>query len=372
MIRTFIFPGDTFGGHEIMSLKMIRSLRNQKINVHCHVSHRNRRLIEELKEADATVHLACFYNSKLDHVLGFFNPWILANVFQLRLDKSRRQHLILVNGTAVANHGTTLAVAFYGWFYGMRCTMYIPMLHTAQELGFNFIKMKVYDASIKRSLNLMSDIWTIDDVWRNRVLTEKRGVKAYLIRNFVEPLYGNNKQIAKSDGCIELCFVGRVEKKQKGLDYLVEILKNIETDKEILMHIVGDGLDLNWLKNQTLNGNFRSKIKFKFYGWVSSPLHILAGCDALIISSRIEGVPLVAIESLMVGTPVFAFAIPGIIGLVSDDFVAAPFSIEEFSNKLNAFLLKQRVSSKLSRNLIELTDKGRFELELNCAINGVS
>lgn len=371
-MRTFIFPGDTFGGHEIMSLKMIRSLRNQKINVHCHVSHRNRRLIEKLKEADATVHLACFYNSKFDHVLGFFNPWVLANIYQLRLVKNRRQHLILVNGTAVANHGTTVAVAFYGWFYGMRCSMYIPMLHSSQELGFNFIKSKFYDASIRRSLNLMSDIWTIDNIWSNRVLTEGRRIKTYVIRNFVEPLHQNKKQILKSGGCIELCFVGRVERKQKGLDYLIDILKNIETNKEILMHIVGDGSDLNWLKNETLNGEFRSKIKFKFHGWVSTPLQILSGCDALIISSRVEGVPLVAIESLMVGTPVFAFAIPGIVGLVSDDFIAAPFSIEEFSNKLNSFLLKQRAASEVSRNLIELTDIGRFELELNYAINGVS
>jgi glycosyltransferase involved in cell wall biosynthesis len=303
-------------------------------------------------------------------VLGFLNPLVLVNIYQLRLVKSRRQHVILVNGTAVANHGTTLAVAFYGWFYGIRCSMYIPMLHTAQELGFNFIKSKFYDASIGRSLNLMSDIWTIDNVWSDRVLTESRSIKTYVIRNFVEPLCKNKKQIINFGQCIDLCFVGRVEKRQKGLDYLIDILENIETNKEILMHIVGDGTDLEWLKNETLNGKFRSKIRFKFHGWVSTPLQILSNCDALIISSRVEGVPLVAIESLMVGTPVFAFAIPGIIGLVSDDFIKKPFSIEEFSKKLNSFLFDQRSASKVSRNIIELTDLSRFEIELNCAING--
>lgn len=371
-MTAFIFPSDTFGGHEIMALKMIRLLRNQKIDVHCHVSHRNRRLIEKLKEADATVHLASFYNSRFDHVLGFLNPWILVNIYQLRLAKGRHQHLILVNGSAIANHGTTLAVAFYAWFYGMRCSMYIPMLHTAQELGLNIIKTQLYDASVRRSLKLMSDIWTIDNVWSDRVLIANRRSKTYVIRNFVEPLFKNEKQAIKPSQGVELCFVGRLEKKHKGLDYLIGILENIKTSKEILMHIVGDGSDLDWLKNETLNGRFRSHIKFKFHGWVSTPLQIVSGCDALIISSRVEGVPLVAIEALMVGTPVFAFAIPGIRSIVGNEFVVTPFVIEEFSEKLSTFLLKPRATLEVSRNLMELMDASRFELELSCAISGAS
>lgn len=365
-MRAFIFPSDTFGGHEIMSLKIIRSMRNQKTNVHCYVSPGNKRLIEKLKEAGATVHLTSLFNSKFDHVLGFLNPWILANIYQLRLVKGHCQHLILVNGTAVANHGTTLAVAFFAWFYGIRCSMYIPMLHTAQELGLSKIKTQFYEASTRRSLKVMSDIWTIDKVWSDRVSSINGKIKTYVIRNYVEPL--NAKQTLTSSRGIELCFVGRIAKKHKGLDYLIGILENIETSREILMHIVGDGADMDWLKNEATNGRFRSQIRFKFHGWVSNPLQIVSNCDALIISSRVEGVPLVAIEALMVGIPVFAFAIPGIRGLVSNEFIATPFLIKEFSEKLNAFLLKPRAALTMSRNLTELTDITRFECELNCAI----
>lgn len=367
MMRTFIFPGNTFGGHEIMSLKMIRSLRNQKINIHCHVSYRNKRLIEKLKEADATVHIACFFNSKFDHVFGYFNPWVLANIYQLRLVKGP---LILVNGTAILNHATTLAAAFHAWFHGIRCSMYIPMLHTARELALNPVKTHFYDASVRRALKSMSDIWTIDGVWSDRVRKVCSTCKTHVIRNFVESIFPKEKRIPESDQAVALCFVGRIEKKHKGLDYLMEILHNIKTGKEILVHIVGDGSDLGWLKKETRNARFRSRISFRFHGWIPNPLQVVSGCDALIISSRVEGVPLVAIESLMVGTPVFAFAIAGITGLVGNEFLASPFLVEEFAENLNSFL-QNSAGFRASHDLAEFTDASRFERELNCAVSGV-
>ena len=363
----FIFPSDTFGGHEMMSLKMIRLLREQKADVHCYVSRRNKQLIEKLAQAGVPVRLAGFYNSKLDHVFGYFNPWILANIYQLRLAKGP---LVLVNGTAILNHATTLAAAFHAWLYGIRCSMYIPMLHTARELDLNPVKTHFYDASVRRALKSMSDIWTIDGVWSDRVMKVCSMCKTYVIRNFVEPAFPKAKRIPESDQAVALCFVGRIEKKHKGLDFLMGILQNINTGKEILMHIVGDGSDLDWLKNETLNARFRSRISFRFHGWISNPLQIVSSCDALIISSRVEGVPLVVIESLMVGTPVFAFSIPGITGLVGNEFLASPFLVEEFAEKLNAFL-QNREGFRASRDLAEFSDASRFERELNCAVSGV-
>lgn len=366
-MMTFVFPGDSFGGHEIMAFKMIQSLQKQKTPVHCLVSHRNARLIERLTQAGVPVRLAAFYNSKLDHVLGYFNPWILANIYQLRRVKDP---LVLVNGTAILNHATTLAAAFHAWLYGMRCSLYIPMLHTARELDMNPVKTHFYDASVRRALKSMSDIWTIDRVWSDRVMKSCSTCKTYVIRNFVEPAFPNTKRVPESDQEVALCFVGRIEKKHKGLDYLMGILRNIETGKEILIHIVGDGSDLDWLKSETLHARFKSRISFRFHGWISNPLQIVSSCDALIISSRVEGVPLVAIESLMVGTPVFAFAIPGIEGLVGKEFLASPFLVKEFAEKLNAFL-KNGARFRASRDLTEFTDASRFERELNCTVRGV-
>lgn len=366
----FIFPSDTFGGHEIMSHKIIQSLQNQRINVHCYVSHSNKRLVERLKGDQITIHLMRFYNSKFDRLLGFLNPWIAVNIYQLRSIKDQYKHVIVVNGNAVSNHGTTLAVAFLSSVYKIRSSMYIPMIHTASELGLSTIKALFYEASIRRALNSVSDIWIIDNEWRDRVLCISNKFKTYVIKNWVEHFPQNDKPILKLHYGVELCFVGRIEKRQKGLDYLIKLLEEVETNKEILMHIVGDGPDLDWLKMKVKNGLFKSKIKFKFHGWVSKPIQIISGCDAMIIPSRVEGMPLVAIESLMIGTPIFAFSIPGIRNLVSDEFIAPPFLVKELSEKLNTFLLKPRSSPKPSSNLIELMDVSRFEHELNCAITG--
>lgn len=364
----FIFPCDTFGGHEIMSLKMIRVLQERKTEVHCYVSRRNKRLIDKLREANATLHLTSFFNSKLDLLLGFLNPWILANIYQLRSVRGGYNHLVLVNGNAVANHGTTLAVAFYSRACGIRSSMYIPMLHTSTELGLNIAKATFYEASVKRALKFMSDIWTIDQVWSDRAIRINNEIKCHVIRNLVEPTCLDQKQEPRSSGNVELCFVGRVEKRQKGLDYLVELLERIRLSTEITMHIVGDGPDLDWLKNEVSNRTLESRIRFSFHGWVSSPLSIVSDSDALIMTSRVEGVPLVAIEALMVGTPVFAFAIPGVKELLGEEFVATPFLVEELSDKLNEFLIRPRGALGRNQHLTDLMDMHRFERELNRAI----
>jgi glycosyltransferase involved in cell wall biosynthesis len=371
-VIAFIFPSETFGGHEKMSLRMIESLQSQRTSIHCYVSHRNERLLEKLKEISATVHITRFWNSRFDIVLSFFNPNILFNIFHLRNLEGTHRHLILVNGNGVANHATTLAVCFYAWRWKIRATMYIPMVHTAAELKLNVIKAWFYEASIKRSIKFVSDVWTIDEEWTKRVLNVKPGAKTCVIRNLVKPVHLSVKN--KSTNLLihsrkmELCFVGRVEKVQKGLDYLLNILGNLEVTGNVLVHIVGDGPDLDWLKHETINRDFNSKVVFKFHGWISNPIEIVSNCDAVIMPSRVEGVPLAAIEALMVGTPVFAFAIPGVIGLVENKFLARPFLVDEFSEKLNAFLLNPRPLNEANGELNKLMDSRRFECELNCAI----
>lgn len=107
------------------------------------------------------------------------------------------------------------------------------------------------------------------------------------------------------DGALRLVCAGRLHP-QKGYDRLIEALTNFTPDHPWHLLILGDGAEKETLQAQInalgLNNNIT------LYGAVSNPWHIIAAADALLLPSRWEGMPNVALEALSCGTPVIAHA----------------------------------------------------------------
>jgi len=89
---------------------------------------------------------------------------------------------------------------------------------------------------------------------------------------------------------------------QKGFDRIISILKNF---KDVHLTILGDGPEYNNLKE--IAGKLGLKKSVNFKGYVKNPHSYIAASDYFILPSRWEGLPNVALESLVVGTPVISF-----------------------------------------------------------------
>jgi glycosyltransferase involved in cell wall biosynthesis len=110
---------------------------------------------------------------------------------------------------------------------------------------------------------------------------------------------GASRQLLGAEDQFVVGFVGRmVAIKQPAM--FVELLASMPDVRGVLL---GDGPLRNGL---ALPGNAQA------YGSVHEPWKYLAGMDALVLCSKREGCPLVALEAFAAGVPVVGFDVPGI------------------------------------------------------------
>jgi len=111
-----------------------------------------------------------------------------------------------------------------------------------------------------------------------------------------------------------IVWVGRISE-VKNLPLLFEIYKYISSQYELV--IVGDGNDklLNELKRKAKSMNIEDRVHF--IGSRKNPYPYINNADALILTSKEEGLPTVIIEALILHTPVFGVDIPAVNELLS-------------------------------------------------------
>jgi glycosyltransferase involved in cell wall biosynthesis len=95
--------------------------------------------------------------------------------------------------------------------------------------------------------------------------------------------------------------VGRLSR-QKGYDRLLEMLTPLPRDAHVM--IFGEGEERASLEAQSRTLGLAERITLA--GFEANPAPWIAGADALLLPSRWEGLPNVALEALACGTPVIA------------------------------------------------------------------
>ncbi|MEQ8356252.1 MAG: glycosyltransferase [Kiloniellaceae bacterium] len=125
----------------------------------------------------------------------------------------------------------------------------------------------------------------------------------------------------RSEGIgLRFAAAGRLHR-QKGFDRLIELF--IELPDDARLTIYGEGEDQAALLQQIHDRGLNQRIILA--GFTDKLAAALAGADACVISSRWEGLPNVALESLAVGTPVIATPESGGIAELAD--AAAPGAV---------------------------------------------
>ncbi len=100
--------------------------------------------------------------------------------------------------------------------------------------------------------------------------------------------------------------IGRLEPR-KGLDLAIEALACVT---DATMEIVGEGCERGRLEELVRRRGLGARVRF--HGYVEDPRDVLATADAIVCSSREEGLGIALLEGMAMGRPVVAFAVGGV------------------------------------------------------------
>lgn len=112
----------------------------------------------------------------------------------------------------------------------------------------------------------------------------------------------------------DLVFLGRLTY-QKNPERLIEIMKDIvKNHNSIKLAIIGEGELKETLKEMIKSNKLEKNVEM--LGFLKNPYKILSETKFLILTSRFEGTPMVALEAMALGIPVISTYTDGMIDII--------------------------------------------------------
>ena len=228
--------------------------------------------------------------------------------------RALRRNLDEVGGHVVHTHGYRSAViAALAGAGGQRLPV-VRTVHGAPEVA-GFSRLALYD-----QLGKAADRWcgavriaVSEDLARR--LNPHRPLR--VIHNGVEAPATTDgpRPAAFRPGLQNLVAVGRLDV-VKQLDVAIRALSDERLRTQAVLHLVGEGPELEPLT--ALAASLGVAEHVVFHGFRNDALDFIRHADALVMSSRHEGIPYVLLEALAVGTSVVATAVGGIPEVIRD------------------------------------------------------
>lgn len=229
---------------------------------------------------------------------------------------------------------------------------FITTVHSDLMYEFQGKKKFIYAKIEKLTLKYADFIIPVSNNLKEK-LTDRHGKEDDKIKLIYNGIGINTSivNIKKRDEKFKFLFVGRlveiknVELLLQGLDY---INKN---GKDFVCNIIGDGEDLEKLKNMTKDLGLESKVRF--LGYRNDIQEFMVKSNVLILTSKMEGIPITIIEAFANKLPVISTAVGGVLEMIVNGETGVLFDLEnkdEFNRVLLDLVENKYDLDKLSDN----------------------
>ncbi len=111
---------------------------------------------------------------------------------------------------------------------------------------------------------------------------------------------------------VTFAVVGRLDRR-KGVDLALAALERVP---EAQLEVIGDGAERSSLENLARRSGIAARVTF--HGFASDPRPLLARADAVLCTSRTEGLGVALLEAMAMERPVVGFAVGGVPEIVED------------------------------------------------------
>lgn len=191
-------------------------------------------------------------------------------------------------------------------------------------------------------------IFVLSEKFKTELINFGFNNRIYITSNPIPNRYFSEFNIKESNSkSINLLFLSRVEK-DKGIIKCIKILKNlINQNKDIHLHIAGDGNYLNISKNYVSSHNLNNYVTFYGFIDINKKIELLKKCNFFLLPTKLnEGLPISILEAIGAGIPVLTSNVGGISSFLKEDYMGYFCNTdEEYSNKI-LFLLNNKEKYK--------------------------
>lgn len=152
-----------------------------------------------------------------------------------------------------------------------------------------------------------------------------------------------------------LLFVSRLNKQVKGLDYLVEVIKQLKKEA-VAFHltVVGSGPDEEWMKQEVQANGLGTDVTFTGFQENVTPYYEQAA--VLLSTSRWEGFGMTIVEAMRAGVPCVSFDNDGACEIIhngAEGILIPKFEVSEFVQAVKKLLKDDSTWNRLSSAAME-------------------
>lgn len=212
-------------------------------------------------------------------------------------------------------HAHDYRATFYASLFYKKCKI-ISHIHVNNPLmNKKTIYSILFNSVFKRISNI---VWVSDSALDNYCYKMKVFNKSQVIYNVIDSKY-IKKRSEEYDPkeFFNLVFIGRLST-QKNPERLIDIIEMIkQKNDDISLAIIGDGEKKNELEELIESKKVSKNVKM--YGFQENPYPILKKSKILIMTSRWEGTPMVALEAQALGKPIISTPVDGMKKIISND-----------------------------------------------------
>ncbi len=231
---------------------------------------------------------------------------------------------------------------------------FISTVHSDLMYEFQGKKKFIYSKIEEMTLKYADYIIPVSNNLKEKLINRhgKKDEKIKLIYNGIDiDIDRSMVNSREKDEKFKFLFVGRLVE-IKNVELLLQGLHYIKNKgKDFVCNIIGDGEDLEKLKKISKDLGLDSKVNF--LGYRNDILEFMTKSDVLILTSKMEGIPITIIEAFASKLPVISTAVGGVLEMIVNGKTGILFDLEnkdEFNRVLLDLLENKYDLDKLSCN----------------------